>query len=112
VKRAEVWWARYPPTTAQPHPVVLLSWDAGEEFRDQVTVAQVTSTIRGLDAEVRLDESDGLLYECVANLDAIATIPRSLLIERLCMLSGHRMKQIEVAVHWALGIPLPCEHGH
>lgn len=108
VKRGEVWWAQYPSASARPHPVVLLSWDTSEEFRDQITVAPVTSTIRGTDAEVRLSEADGLQHECVANLDAMATIPRGVLIERLCSLPGSRMREIEVAIHLALGLRLPC----
>lgn len=65
-------------------------------------------TTRGLDAEVYLDRNDGLLRPCVANLDAIATIHRDLLVERLCALTPDRMRQIEQAIHLALGIRLPC----
>lgn len=83
MKRGEVWWARLPPSSPRPHPVVILSWDSSYDFRDQVTVAQVTPTIRGLDAEVYLVQRDGLRGPCVANLDAIATIPRRLLVERV-----------------------------
>ncbi|TMC54249.1 MAG: type II toxin-antitoxin system PemK/MazF family toxin [Chloroflexi bacterium] len=108
MRRGEVWWARFPEHVEPLHPVLLLSWDSGEDFRDQVTVAQITSTVRGLDAEVTLGPADGLLKECVANLDGIATIYRGALDTRLCTLSGRRMKEIEVAIHHALGIPLPC----
>ena len=108
MKRGEIWWANFPTTTARPHPVVLLSWDAAHSFRDQITVGQITSTIRGLDAEVYLDQKDGLLRPCVANLDAIATIPRRLLVERLCTLSNARIREIERAIHLALGMRLPC----
>ena len=107
-KRGEVWWANFPTSSPRPHPVALLSWDAAFDFRAQVTVAQITTTIRGLDAEVYLDEKDGLLRPCVANLDAMATIPRALLVERLCTLSPVRMREIERAIHIALGMRLPC----
>lgn len=88
---------------------MLLSWDSAYGFRQQISVAQVTSTIRGLDAEVYLDEKDGLRGPCVANLDAIVTIPRSLLVERLCTLPAARMTDIERAIHIALGMRLPCQ---
>jgi mRNA interferase MazF len=90
------------------HPVLLLSWDSGEDFRDQVTVVPITSTVRGLDAEVALSERDGLWHECVANLDALATIPRGYLVEKVCTLPGVRMREVERAVHLALGLPVPC----
>ena len=101
MKRAEVWWAEHP-SPASRHPVILLSWDAAEDFRDLVTVAQVTTRERGLDTEVQLGPGDGLPRECVANLDVIVTIPRSVLRERICELSGARMQMIERATHLAV----------
>jgi mRNA interferase MazF len=103
-----VWWAKHPSTAPRPHPVVLLSWDLAFDFRSQITVAPITSTVRGIDSEVALDEADGLAHPCVANLDAIATIPRGLLIERLCALRPARMRDVDRAVHLALGMCLPC----
>lgn len=107
--RGEVWWASYPRAAPNPHPVVLLSWDSHLAFREQVTVAQVTSTQRGLDAEVLLDKRDGLPRVCVANLDAIVTISRNLLVERICLLSTSRLDEIDRAIYLALGMRLPCE---
>ncbi len=108
MKRGEVWWANYPPRSRQPHPVVLLSWDTALNFRAQITVAQITTEIRGLDAEVYLDQKDGLIRPCAANLDSIVTIWRDLLVEKLCTLPPQRMYDIERAIHVALGIRLPC----
>lgn len=108
MNRGEVWWARLPEASPRPHPVVLLSWDARFDFRSQVTVAPVTSMIRGLDAEIRLDEADGLGRLCVVNCDAIATIRRSVLVSRITQLGPARMRQVERAVHRALGMRLPC----
>ena len=107
MRRGEVWWADHP-SPASRHPVVLLSWDADDDFRDLITVAQVTTRQRGLDAEVGLGPRDGLPVECVANLDVIATIERTMLSERICQLSGAKMRAIERAAHLSLGMPLPC----
>lgn len=109
--RGEVWLARQPPPPARrltPHLVLLLSWDAGYSFRDRVTVAPLTTQIRGLDAEVRLDHRDGLDRVCVINLDVIATVLRSTLDHRVTLLSDARMAEVERAIHLALGIRLPC----
>jgi mRNA interferase MazF len=89
--------------------VLLLSWDAAHRFRDRVTVAPITTRVRGLDAEVFLDHDDGLDRGCVVNLDVIATIPRSLLDRRMVQLSDAKMREVERAVHLALGMRLPCE---
>src|ERR1700722_18245606 len=105
--RGEVWWAA-DGTSQGRHPVVLLSWDSGEEFRELITVAQVTTRERGVDAEVRLGPADGLPEACVANLDVIVTIQRAHLTQRICRLSGARMRDIERPVHLALGMELPC----
>lgn len=106
MRRAEVWWAERPP--GQEHPVLLLSWDAHGNWRDRVTVADITTRARGLDAEVTLTEADGMPRPCVVNLDNIATVPRSILRSRIIRLSPSRMAQVSRAIHLALGLPLPC----
>lgn len=106
MRRGEVWWADWPPD--QSHPVLLLSWDAHGDWRDRVTVAPVTSTRRGLDAEVGLTRRDGMPRACVANLDDLQTIPRDVLFERITTLSNNRMDEVAIAAHRALGMTLPC----
>lgn len=106
MRRAEIWWAERPP--GQRHPVLLLSWDAHGDWRDRVTVADVTTQRRGLDAEVAIGPADGLPRPCVVNLDSMATIRRNLLSSRVTSLGRARMAEVERALHLALGIPLPC----
>lgn len=90
--------------------VLLLSWDSGYQIRDRVTVAPITSNIRGLDAEVRLDHNDGMARACAVNLDVIAIIPREDLTEKVSRLSDQRMAEVEKAIHLGLGMRLPCPH--
>ena len=106
MRRAEVWWAERPP--GQRHPVLLLSWDAHGDWRSRVTVADITTNVRGLDAEVPLDENDGMPRPCVVNLDSLATIPRSILRSRVTTLGSTRTAQVNRALHLALGMQLPC----
>jgi mRNA-degrading endonuclease toxin of MazEF toxin-antitoxin module len=77
-------------------------------YRDRVTVATITSRVRRLDAEVALDESDGLYHGCVVNLDTLGAIPRAYLTERVTQLGGIKMLAIERAIHRALGMSIPC----
>lgn len=106
MQRAEVWWAEHPPT--QRHPVLLLSWDAYGDWREQVTVALVTTRARGLDTEVALTPADGMPRACVVNLDNVATVRKSLLRSRITKLGTSRMGEVELALHLALGMALPC----
>ena len=108
MQRAEVWWAAWPP--GQRHPVLLLSWDAGRRTRTQVTVAEVTTTVRGHAQEVALASEDGLPRNCVVNLDRVVTVPRTVLTRRLTALPAHRMDEVERALHLAFGMRLPCRY--
>lgn len=61
-------------------PAVLLTRDVILDRLTNVTVAPITSTIRGVPTEVLLDEDAGLGHECVVSCDNVTTIP-----QRLCM---------------------------
>lgn len=104
-----MWWAEWP--AGQPHPVLLLSWDAHATWRDRVTVAEISRTVRDLDAEVRLGPDDGMPDYCVANLDNLAPLPKSALAKRICVLSRVRMGEVEIALHLSLGMAVPCTVG-
>jgi mRNA interferase MazF len=106
VQRAEVWWAAWPP--GQRHPVLLLSWDTSRGPRTQVTIAEVTTTVRGHAQEVSLGPADGMPRECVANLDRLVTVPRSVMARRITTLTAGRMGEVERAIHLSLGMRLPC----
>jgi mRNA interferase MazF len=84
--------------------VVLLSRDSAYQVRSAVTVAPVTRTMRNIPVEVQLDTSDGLPSRCVVNLDDIATIPKTLIRQRIAVLSAEKMLEIEVAIRFALDL--------
>jgi mRNA-degrading endonuclease toxin of MazEF toxin-antitoxin module len=66
----------------------------------------VTSTQRGLDAEVELDRTDGVSHRCVVNLDDIAMVPYAAIRHdgRVCQLSESRMLDVSKPFTWRL----PC----
>jgi mRNA interferase MazF len=103
MRRGEVWWAELPLPIGR-RPVVLLSRDEAYAVRNAVTVAEVTSTIRGIPVEVELGPGDGLPKKCVVNLDTIVTIRKDLLIERLTILRDEKIEQINSAIKFALYI--------
>lgn len=103
MKRGEVWWADLSPPTGQ-RPVVLLSRDDAYVIRALVTVAPVTTRIRRIPAEVSLGPEDGLPRTCVANLDAIVTMAKSSLRERITALVPEKHQTLDAALHFALGL--------
>jgi mRNA interferase MazF len=103
MRRGEVWWADLPLPVGR-RPVVLLSRDEAYAVRNAVTVAEVTSTIRGIPVEVELGPDDGLPKKCVVNLDTIVTIRKDLLIERIAILRDEKIEQLNSAIKFALSL--------
>jgi mRNA interferase MazF len=103
VKRGEIWWAKLP-KPAGHRPVILVSRDEAYEVRLLVTVAPVTTRVRGIPVEVALGPKDGMPRECVVNLDTFTTIPKDALRERLAVLSRSKMMAVDAALRFALGL--------
>jgi mRNA interferase MazF len=103
MRRGEIWWAELESPTGR-RPVVLLSRDEAYSVRCLVIVAPVTTRIRNIPSEVSLGIDDGMTQDCVANLDTITTIPKDCLRSRLTTLSTRKLKEIEAAIHFALGL--------
>jgi mRNA interferase MazF len=55
-------------------PVLILTRDQVRPRRSLVTVAPITSTVRGLSVEMPVGIDNGLDHECVVNVDNIMTI--------------------------------------
>ena len=104
MRRGEVWWAELP-APAGRRPVVLLSRNEAYGIRELVTVAPVTSRIRDIPTEVLLGPEDGLPKACVANLDTITTIPKRTLAARIAGLRREKVRAVEAAIEFALGMP-------
>ena len=84
-------------------PVVVLTRDSAIGYLNSVTVAPVTSTIRGVPSEVLLGEDDGMKAPCAVNLHSVVTISRARLGKRVARLSPVRMEQICGALRFSLG---------
>ena len=103
MRRGEIWWAELEPPAGR-RPVVLLSRDEAYSVRSLVIVAPVTTRNRHIPSEVFLGPSEGMPQECVANLDTMTTIPKDCLRNRLTTLSPEKLEEIELAIHFALGM--------
>jgi mRNA interferase MazF len=104
VKRGEVWWANLP-APAGRRPVVLISRNEAYRVRALVTIAPVTTRIRGIPVEVELGPKEGLPRKCVVNCDSLTTIPKNWLHSRIATLSPAKVQEINKAIKFALDLP-------
>jgi mRNA interferase MazF len=84
-------------------PVLVLTRDSAIGYLSTVTVAPITSTIRGVPSEVALDEDDGMKAPCAVNLHNAVTVSQSRLGKRVALLRTERMNEICAALRFALG---------
>lgn len=100
--RGDVRMYRFPPPD-KPRPVLILTRDSAIPYLTRVTIAPVTSTIRGVPSEVLLGPDDGMKHVCVANLHNVVTVRKEGLGSRVARLDGQRMKDVCRALGFALG---------
>jgi mRNA interferase MazF len=93
---------RFPPPDKQ-RPALVLTRTSAIRVLSRVTVAPVTSTIRGIPTEVVLNQDDGMKHPCAVNLDNVTTIPQRLLGRRVASLGSDRMHSICTALAFAVG---------
>jgi mRNA interferase MazF len=68
-----------------------------------VTVAPITSTIRGMPSEVILDVDDGMKGHCAVNLHNAVTVAQSRVGRRVGSLGAGRMPEVCPALRFSLG---------
>ncbi len=82
---------------------MVLTRNSGLGYLSSVTVAPVTSSIRGVPSEVLLDETDGMKRPCAVNLHNLITVSQRHLGRSIAFLSTDRMEQVCAALAFALG---------
>jgi mRNA interferase MazF len=87
-------------------PVLVLTRASAIPYLSTVTVAPITSTIRGVPSEVALNEEDGMKSPCAVNLHHAVTVAQDRLGRRVAQLSSTRMSEICVALRFSLGCDL------
>ena len=81
----------------------MLSRDAAIPRLRRALIAPCTTTIRGLQSEVRLEpDEDPVPRTCVANLDSIESVSTGVLTELLGRLSDERMRAMCAALEVAV----------
>lgn len=100
-EHGEIWWTNLD----KKRPAVVVSRDDAKGARQRTTLATITSTVRGIPSEVKLDETDGLATRSAINCDELVTVPKTLLISRIGRLSSSRMEELHRALAFALALP-------
>lgn len=95
-----IWLARLDKT----RPVLLLTREEVRAVRRLVTVAPITTTIRGLSSEVRVDGRNGIDQESVVDVDSVVTVPREALIRPLGALLAAQEVALTRAIHAAFDL--------
>lgn len=95
-----IWLARLDKT----RPVLLLTREEVRAVRQLVTVAPITSTVRGLGSEVSVGQRNGLDHDSVVNLDSIATVPRNVLVRPIGALLEEQEYDLTRAFHDAFDL--------
>ncbi len=100
--RGDIRLCRFPPPDKQ-RPVLVLTRGGAIPHLATVTIAPITSTVRGVPSEVILDIEDGMKMRCAVNLHNALTVRQALLGRRVGNLSGARMDEVCEALRFALG---------
>ena len=83
-------------------PALVLTRNSAIGYLSTVTVAPVTSTIRGVPSEVVLNEEDGMKSPCAVNLHNAVTVSQQRLGKRVAQLSPARMNEVCAALRFSL----------
>lgn len=79
-------------------PVVVLTREVVRPYLRNVTIAPVTSTIRGLSTEVPVGHANGLDHDSVISCDNITTVPVGQLLQQIGYLLPDQEEALTAAI--------------
>jgi mRNA interferase MazF len=85
-------------------PVLILTRGLVRPYLTRVTVAPITSTIRGLSTEVPVGAANGLDHDSVVSCDNILTVPVSALGRQIGYLLPAQELALTAAIHTAFDL--------
>jgi mRNA interferase MazF len=102
VRRGEIWLYEFKRPDKR-RPVLVVSRDEAIAVLPRVMVAPITSTIRDLPSELRLDSRHGLKGPGAVTCDAIQTVEKAQLRQYVGALSASELRAVCAAAAVALG---------
>jgi mRNA interferase MazF len=103
VNRGEIRWYKF----ARPdkkRPVLIMTRGSALEYLGEVTVAPVTSTVRGIPSEVFLSRADGMPRDCAVNCDHLQTVSKGKIGALITSLPSTKMTDVGRATRFALDV--------
>ena len=85
-------------------PVVVLTRELVRPHMARVTVAPITTTVRGLSTEIPVGPANGLDHPCVISCDNIVTVPGSMLGRQIGYLLLAQETALTAAIHAAFDL--------
>jgi mRNA interferase MazF len=98
VKRGDVYWCNLD----KKRPVVILTRDVLIPHLSNVSVAPLSTRIRGIRSQVILETFDGVTERSAISLDNIQTVPKETLQGLIVSLTRTRLRELQRAVIFAL----------
>lgn len=93
VRQGELYYCRFE-EPIKSRPVLILSRSELNAVRQNVVVALVTRTVRGVPLEIPVGKEEGLPKDGVVSLGDIHTVPKTLLSEKKGDLSPEKLNQM------------------
>jgi mRNA interferase MazF len=100
LNRGEIWDVDWPGYGTRP--ALIVTRQVAIPFLTNVTVAMVTSRVRGLPTEVAVGERQGLVCESVINCDNLLAVAKSALVRRRGAVGPVELAQLRSALQIAL----------
>lgn len=85
-------------------PVLVLTRELVRPHLNTVTVAPITTTVRGLSTEVPVNATNGLEQASVASCDHLTTIPTGALGRQIGLLLDHQERGLTDAIQAAFDL--------
>ena len=102
LNRGEIWMFEFRPPDKR-RPVLILTRQEVIGLLSTVTVAPITSTIRGAPSEVLIGIDEGLKHDSAINLDHLQTVDRTRLKQFLGSVPSGKMQLVCQALAIGLG---------
>ena len=85
-------------------PVLVLTRELVRPHMARVTVAPITTTVRGLSTEIPVGPGNGLDQACVVSCDNIVTVPKNALGRQIGYLLPAQEAALTAAIHAAFDL--------
>jgi mRNA interferase MazF len=97
-RRGDICWCEL----EKKRPVVVLTRDGLIAHLHNVTVAPLTTRVRGVASQVVLETFDGVLERCAISLDNLQTVPKDSLGAFIASLTSTRLRELQRAIIFSL----------